>query len=225
MVDNTGQPIEDKFVKFTPYKVQVRPVEFSGTPPSLSVFPEWVWYTPAPAFLWGGLGHDILSELQNEFGFEYYQSTFKVPIFSGFESDGDAFWNHTLWASKQAEWKTFKDAMIGVTNVNIESELIIRYGLQDLVIYDPIAVQNNSLITPDTPTAAVFAFGVISNKSTIAFDVGRGVVDRPHVYTLPPTPEFVEVANNLLAGQRELGGVAENFKNIQIEGSEYTAPD
>jgi|TARA_R110002051_G_scaffold297430_3_gene363774 hypothetical protein len=221
MADHVGGPPESKFVKFTPYKVNVRPVEFGGTPPSLAVFPEWVWYTPAPAFLWGGLGHAILSELQHELGFEYYQATFRVSLFSGFDVQGDAFWNNTLWACKQTEWEPFKEALLGVMNVDMENGLIVKYGLQELSVYDPVAVQNNSVITPDTPTLDVVAFGVMSNKSTIAFDVTSGAVERPHVYTVTPDPAFVEMADMLLSGQQELGGVVDNFKNVKIDGSKY----
>jgi hypothetical protein len=219
------KPFESKHAQFTPYKVNVRPVEFAGNPPALSAFPEWVWYTPAPAFLWGGLNNIILSGLQQELNIEYYQGVFNTVIFSGFESEGSAFWNHTLWAIKQEEWAPFKESLLGVTNVDVENHLMIKYGLQEMNIYDPLAVQNNKVVSPETPVATIYAFGVMTNKSTVAFNPAEGVVARPHVYTQAAAPEIVSLAEKILQGQTELGGVADQFKNVQIEDSEYKKYD
>tara|TARA_R110002020_G_scaffold276042_2_gene491249 strand:- start:14498 stop:15169 length:672 start_codon:yes stop_codon:yes gene_type:complete len=219
------KPLEAKYEKFTSYKVNIRPIEFAGKPPSLSAFPEWVWYTPAPAFLWGGLSNTILSGLQQELNIEYYQGIFNTVIFSGFENGGNSFWNHTLWAAKQEEWGILKDALLGVTNVNTEHNLMVKYGLQEVLVYDPIAVQNSNLISPETPVATIYAFGVMSNKSTIAFNPATGVSSHPHVYTIPPDPGIVELSNQLLKGQTDIGGVAEQFRDVCIDGSEYKKYD
>jgi len=215
------KPFESKYTQFDTHKVNVRPVEFAGNPPSLSVFPEWVWYTPAPVFLWGGLNDVILSGLQQELDIEYYQGVFNTTIFSGFESGGSAFWNHTLWAISRESWVPFKDALLGVTTVDVENHLMVKYGLQEVTIYDPIAIQNDTLISPKTPVITIYAFGVMTNKSTVAFNSAEGVVAHPHVYTQPPMPEIVLLAEKLLEGQTEMGGVAERFKDVRIDGSEY----
>lgn len=215
------KPGQSQFTTFTPYKVNVRTVEFDGNPPALSAFPEWVWYTPAPLFLWGGLGHKILSEMQTSLGLEYYQATFNTQIFSGLDWNGDSFWNHTLWAVEQTQWSKFKTELLGVTNVDIEQAIVVKYGLQELTIYDPIASQNNPIVTTETPRADIFAFGVMSNKSTVAFDTNSGLVSHPGVYTLAPDPAFVTMAAKVLADQTELGGVAEQFEKLSLVDSKY----
>ena len=67
-----------KFTEFKPHVVNLRSIEFNGNPPSLSAFPEWVWYTPAPACLWGGLDNVVLSGIQTELGIEYQQADFYI---------------------------------------------------------------------------------------------------------------------------------------------------
>ena len=98
------RPVDNAHSTFTPRVVDVKDIKFSGNASSLSSFADWVWYTPAPAFLWGGLGNAILSDLQESLGLEYYQRSFDTLIFSGFEHEGSQHWNRTLWASPQTDW-------------------------------------------------------------------------------------------------------------------------
>jgi hypothetical protein len=215
------EPVKSKYSTFTPHAVHMRNVEFTGNPPSLSVFPGWVWYTPAPACLWGGLGNDILSELQDELGLEYYRAIFDVPIFTGFEDKvGDA-WNRTLWAIAQPDWSKFKDGLLGVTNVDIGSRTMVKYGLQELTIYDPLVSAKSGVITPESPTVFIYVFGVMSNKVTIAFNPAQSLVELPHVYTQRPEAAIVELANRTLREEADLGEIADNVRTTAQSMSEY----
>ena len=215
------QPVENKQSEFTPYTVHVRNIEFSGNPPALSAFPEWVWYTIAPACLWGGLGDEILSKLQEDLELEYYQKAFDTPIFSGFEGAIDDLWNRTLWAVAQVDWSKFKTALLEVTNIDVTKGLMIKYGLQELTIYDPLAIQTSNVITPQTPTAVIYAFGVMSNQGTIAFNPAQKLVERPHVYSQKPEPVIVDLAQKTLARESALGEVAENITKAATYRSGY----
>jgi hypothetical protein len=214
------QPVEEKYVEFKPYEIHIRNVEFAGNPPSLAVFPEWVWYTPAPACMWGGLDHDILSGLQLELGVEYYQAIFGTQIFAGFENKEGDYWNRTLWAIKQHDWGKFKEELLKVTSVDVDKELLVKYGLQEVEVYDPIAVQNSTVVTPKTPTLTVFGVGVMTNKHTIAFNPAQSIQERPRVYTQKPDPIMVALSVKILKDSKSLEDVAREFRNVQIEGSD-----
>jgi len=209
-----------KLTEFEPHVVHLRSIEFNGNPPSLSAFPEWVWYTPAPACLWGGLDNVVLSGIQTELGLEYQQAVFNVQLFDGFQNKEGDYWNRTLWAVEQTGWAKLKTEILNVTNVNSSEGLLIKYGLQILDIVDPIAAQNASVVTTDTPKVRVFCFGVMTNRYTIAVKQSPDVGSYPKPLRLKPEPGMITLAAQTLVEGADLGETARKFENLRIEGSD-----
>lgn len=208
---NNIQPLKGEHTVFSPHVVNVGDIQFKGNPDKLSLFPQWVWYTIGAPILWGGLDNKILAAIQQETSVTYHKKAFDRPIFDGFDTPADgSIWNHVLWAVPQTEWLLLKNEFLGITNVDTESQVIIKYGLQELVIYDPLSV-DKGVVGNKLPTLNIYAFGVMSNKRTVAFNPAQKIVERPRVYTLKPEPEMITMARGVLAGQAEVGNVVERM--------------
>jgi len=201
----------DKYTEFKPHVVNVGNIQFKGNPDSLSRFPQWVWYTIAPPALWGGLDNKVLAALQQETGVSYHKKVFDKPIFDGFDTPGEgAIWNHVLWAVPQPEWWLLKSEFLGITNVDTDSQLIVKYGLQELIIYDPLSVDRGAIASENT-TMKIYAFGVMSNKKTIAFDPAQKLTERPRVYTFKPEDDIITLATDVLSGGVKVRNVVERM--------------
>jgi len=200
---------KNSYTEFSPHVVNVGDIQFKGNPDSLSKFPQWVWYTVAAPVLWGGLNNKVLSAIQQETDVTYHKKTFNKPIFAGFDSpEHGVVWNHTLWAVPQTQWPLLKSEFLAVTNVDVVSNTIIKYGLQQISIYDPLHMDVGGIASADS-TMLIYAFGVMSNKKTVAFNPAQKLVERPHVYSFEPEDEIVSLGRDVLSGSTHLDGVAE----------------
>lgn len=204
---------EHKYTEFSPHVVDVGDIQFKGNPDSLARFPQWVWYTIAAPVLWGGLDNKVLAAIQQETGLTYHKKVFEKPIFDGFGPP----WDYLLWAVPQIEWPSLKEEFLAVTNVSVEEKVFIKYGLQELAIYDPLAVDRGA-ITAEGPTMHLYAFGIMSNRKTIAFNPAQKLVERPRVYTFKPDDEIVTLSRRVLAGQSDFDGVIEQIADRKTKG-------
>ena len=193
-MDSNPEPHVDTYKELLPYKVNVSDIRFQGNPDTLSNFPQWVWYTIATPALWGGLDDEVLSIVQQETSLTYHRMVFDKPIFSGF----DLHWNHTLWAVQQVEWSKLKHEFLGVTKIDTSTSVMVKYGMQELTIFDPIHMDKTSLASPTSPTHVIYAFGVMSNVKTVAFNPAQSLVECPRVYTFKPQQEIVVIADKVL---------------------------
>ena len=209
-MENSYRPNKSEFKNFSPYAVNVSDVEFKGDPDSLRDFPQWVWYTVAAPVLWGRLDDRVLSAMQQETELTYHRRVFEKPIFSGFGS----VWDCTLWAVPQVDWPAFRGEILSVTQVDTSAGLMVKYGLQELVIYDPVAVDKDFIISHEVPTLKIYAFGVMSNIKTIAFNPAQKLVERPRVYTFKAEEQIVSLAAKTLAGETDLDNVASRMEEL-----------
>ena len=208
------QPEKSEYKEFVPYVVDVSDIKFQGNPESLSNFPQWVWYTIAAPVLWGGLDNKVLSSIQQEIDVTYHCKVFEKAIFTGFESQRNVSWNHTLWAVPQIDWPKLKAEFLSVTLVDVDRSLMVKFGLQELVIYDPLAVDNVSIISPNSPTHLIYAFGVMSNKKTIAFRADQKIVEQPRVYTFRPERNILSLSSKALKNQQDVADVASRMEEL-----------
>ena len=98
--------------------------------------------------------------------------------------------------------------------MDVEKKLLVKYGLQELSVYDPLAVDKFTVIPPDVPIFTIYAFGVMSNKKTIAFNPAQKVVERPRVYTFKAEEQIVSLAAKTLAGETDLDNVASRMEEL-----------
>ena len=208
------QPEKSVYKEFVPHVVNVSDIKFQGNPETLSNFPQWVWYTVAAPVLWGGLDNEVLSSIQQETEVTYHRKIFEKSIFAGFESQGNVAWNHMLWAAPQTDWPKLKAEFLGATLVDVERNLMVKFGLQELVIYDPLAIDKMSVIPPDPPTHLIYAFGVMSNQKTIAFRADQKLVEHPRVYTFKPEKDIISLYGKTLKGQQNVADVASRMEEL-----------
>ena len=214
MDGSDSRPIQSKFAEFSPHVVNVADIKFQGDPDSLSNFPQWIWYTVAAPVLWGGLNNEVLSSIQQETGLTYHRKIFDKPIFTGFEIDGSSVWNHVLWAVPQVDWAKLKAEFLSVTKVDVEHDLMVKYGHQELVIYDPLAMDKSRILLSNSPTHRIQAFGVMSNRTTVAFRVGQPAIEQPHVFSFKPEESIVKLSQKTLSGRRNLQDVVSSMEEI-----------
>ena len=107
-----------------------------------------------------------------------------------------------------------KDEFLAVTLVDTSTETMVKYGLQELVIHDPLYADKNAVVSLSTPKANIYSFGVMSNKKTIAFDPSSGVKELPRVFTMQPEDGIVELASKALTQKAHAEAVAQNLRNL-----------
>jgi len=194
--------------------VNVADIKFQGNPESLSNFPQWVWYTVAAPVLWGGLDNEVLSSIQQETGLTYHRKIFDKPIFAGFEVDGSSVWNHVLWAVPQVDWLKLKAEFLSVAKVDVKRDLMMKYGLQELVIYDPLAMDKSRILLTNSPTQRIQAFGVMSNYTTVAFRVDQPAIEQPHVFSFKPEESVTRLAEKTLLGRKNIQDVFSSMEDV-----------
>jgi len=208
------RPIQSKFTEFSPHVVNVADIKFQGNPESLSNFPQWVWYTVAAPVLWGGLDNEVLSSIQQETGLTYHRKIFDKPIFAGFEVDGSSVWNHVLWAVPQVDWLKLKAEFLSVAKVDVKRDLMMKYGLQELVIYDPLAMDKSRILLTNSPTQRIQAFGVMSNYTTVAFRADQPAIEQPHVFSFKPEESVTRLAEKTLLGRKNIQDVFSSMEDV-----------
>lgn len=208
------KPIEFSAGSYDIYKVDVSQVKFPSSATSLSLFPQWVWYTVAPAALWGGLTDEVLAAVQQVTNITYHQYVFDKPIFQGFTFGGRPHWNHSLWAVESEKWEALQDELLKVTLVDTESSTMVKYGLQELVIHDPLFADKKNIVSLKSPKATIYSFGVMSNKRTVAFNPAEGLKKLPSVFTMKPEPSIVSLADKALAEKRNAEAVAKKMREL-----------
>jgi len=208
------KPVEFSESGYDIYRVDVSRIKFPSSATDLSLFPQWTWYTVAPVALWGGLTDEILAAVQQVTGLTYHQCLFDTPIFSGFKVGNNPRWNHSLWAVQTEQWSKLKEELLKITLVDTSSSTMVKYGLQELLIYDPLFADKKKLVSLESPKATVYSFGVMSNKKTIAFNPAAGLKQLPGVFTLKPEDSIVELADKALLEKRNAEAVARKLRDL-----------
>lgn len=185
--------VEDKFYEFKPFKVPKYQIKFKNAG-SLSDIPGVVWYTPAALYAWGMFSDTNLSEIISREDLKVFWYKFDKPLFKSFGPE----WNHLLWAAKEDEWKKLVDGVLETVQFDIPNKLLYQYALQSVTILDPLNVDKERVIKPDTPEVSVHAFAVLSNTGQLAFDSKKQPKGTtPGMVLNKPDPRHVRAARML----------------------------
>ena len=131
----------------------------------------FAFFTPAVLYLWGRFPDQILFHFLEHQGcrVDFFHMKFARPLFQGLTApNGDADWNHVLWAIERPHWQAFEDHVLAAVLTDTPRGLVIRYGAQDLAITDPVANDQSLLISGEIPLCPITAFGVRSNLCQIS---------------------------------------------------------
>jgi hypothetical protein len=223
----SGQPLkpkEDKYYEFKPFRVPKYRVTFQQAG-KLADVPGYVWYTPAPIYIWGRYSEVNLGDLVQQFDVQIFWYRFDKPVFTGFAVNDDHGWNHVLWAAREDQWKTIVDTILETVQFDLPNAKLYQYALQNLKVYDPLSVDTERLVTPNTPIVDVKAFAVLSNERQYAFDTRtNNVTVTPNLVTFKPSPVHVKAAIKLFGDKTLTQDKAfEHYKQIMLseQDSDY----
>lgn len=198
-MDSLAKPQDDKFYEFKAFRVPKYRIEFQRAG-KLEDIPGYVWYTPAALYLYGRYTDTNLADLVQLHNLKIFWYKFEKPIFNGFKFNEDSSWNHVLWAASTEQWGKLVDGILESVQFDLKNSKLYQYALQQLTIYDPLAVDVQRVVSSLTPTVKVHAFAVLSNEKQYAFDVrNKDVRLLPAVSSFKPDPLHVMAAQRLFS--------------------------
>lgn len=148
---------------------------------------DYAFFTPAILYLLGVVTDQPLLDFLWEYRqpVRFYFRKFRLPLFAGLEVDGDAGWNHGLWALEREHWPVFADFYCSLKISNRPLKRLFGVGAQLLTVVDPVALERRGFVTT-LPTVTVAAFGVNGNTVRAAFEAG------PDPLTSPPRLRYYD---------------------------------
>lgn len=195
-MDEVPKQEADTQYTFKPFRVSKYKITFQNAN-SLADIPGYIWYTPAALYLWGAFNETVLSDIVSKKEIDIFWYAFEKPIFRHFKARGDASWNHGLWAAKEEDWKKLSDGILEAVQFDIPNKTLYQYALQSLQIPDPLQVDKNKVVTPNTTNVEVKAFAVLTNKAQYAFDSTPSAV--PGMSKFKPHQLHVKAADKLFS--------------------------
>jgi hypothetical protein len=215
---------EDDFYVFRPFQVPKQRVEFQRAE-NLAQIPGYVWYTPAPLYLWGRYSENNLSDMVQHRNVQILWYRFDKPVFQGFQLNGDPAWNHILWAAKAEDWPKIVDGILETVQFDIPNSRLYQYAMQNLTVYDPLALDKQRVLTQNVPTTTIHAFAVLTNERQYAFDTRSSDIRvQPSVVSFKPSDLHVNAARKLFARKNlTQDRAAERYKEILMarQDTEY----
>lgn len=171
-------------------KAPKRQLAFTSTVRHLRPFTErFVFFTIAPAYLWGRFSDAVLLDfLQVHGDAQFFYKKFERPIFRGLTApNGDPDWNFVLWAMEQPYWPAFAEHLDGTVMSDRFTRMTYGFGIQELEIADPLFLDRTILCPADVPTLSIYGVGIRGSHYLAAFATGRHpVIDLPQLRFYEP---------------------------------------
>ena len=182
-----------------------------------------VFFTPALLYLRGRFRDDLLHDYASDRNVDLtiYGKTFRRPLFRGLEAaDGDAHWNHTLWAVRSGVWEGsgvnhgLRDFLLTAKLTDSRRRVMYGIGVQRLVVLDPQVFDRCVVIPERVPVVSVWAFGVNGSRAAWAF---RFDDRRPWV---PPEPERLDPDPRMVRFARDVFGERNPYDALEPDPEE-----
>lgn len=175
---------------------------------------EYRFFTPAILYRLAVINDQPLADLMWELGRDVpvYFKKFPWRLFRGLElPDGDADWNHVLWAVRaDTDWGPLADFYCSLAVRNHERDETYRVGLQEVEVVDPLALERHGLAGAAPATVVVSAFGVSATRFLAAFRAeGDPLMDPPRLCEWPPEATQQVFSAALLRGDNPHRAVEE----------------
>jgi len=209
--DNTTFQIDNKA---NDNRVEKSLINFGKLKDLREISKEWQFFTPALLYLFGRFSDEPIARYIDETGVELQLAHYKFnrAVFEGMKSPlGNSEWDHVLWAVPKPQWATFEQYLISIVLVNYKMKTTFGVGSQDLVIIDPLFLDQHTVLPADVPRLPVVVLGVNGSHNCIAMDTAtENTMDRPKVKRYPPQDYAVAYANALFSGSNPTAAAAEN---------------
>lgn len=166
-----------------------------GAAKSLADLKDYRFFNPAVPYLLGGFREVYWCEWMLELGHDVplYFHRFEQQVFEGLESrTGDTGWNFGLMAVREEHWELLVDFFCELTVTMRTTQSAVRYGLQELTILDPIAMDRRKVFVGEQTLATIGAFGLYGNKAVAYFD--NPPLSRPRLTFREAEPSMVRFA-------------------------------
>jgi len=181
---------------------------------------DYAFFTPAALYLHGRFTDMYLADFIQDFASDckFLWHKFRYPLFRGLEdADKAPDWNFVLFAVERGYWEAFCAFINTITVSDSNRKQLWRYGTQDLIVTDPVALEQSMLLSATTPPLKVTAFGVDAGHFRAAFDPGLNVLtDPPRLRFYPPADDIEVFAEAHFAGKNPLHA-QERFRRIMKE--------
>lgn len=157
-----------------------RELPLRGTRSLKQLQAEYAFFTPAILYVLGIVTDQPLLDFLWEYRqpVPFYFRKFRLPLFAGLDIEGDAAWNHGLWAVEKEHWPVFLDFYCSLKISNRPLRRMFGIGLQELTIIDPVALERQGFVQ-QLPTLRIAAFGVDGNTLRAAFATGSDPLTQP----------------------------------------------
>lgn len=190
---------QDRQYEFKPFVVPKYQITFKNVK-RLANLTQYVWFTPAPVYLWGRYTDVNLGDIVSEHNIKLFWYKFNKSIFKGLDFQGDPSWNHVLWAVDNTSWNKLADGILESVQFKLDTRVLYRYALQDFVVVDPLQADTQGIIAGNLDLLKVYAFCPITNQRQIAFNPGRkSTMELPTIISLPPRKHSIYMATRLFA--------------------------
>lgn len=174
---------------------------------------DYAFFTPAPAFLYGLLGDSHLIDFINEMEEDvpFFVHKFNKPVFSGLHTpQGDADWNHVVFAVPLPFWDAYSGFMASVVMSIREEQTVLRWGLQELTVLDPLCVDKTVICDADMKRIEIGAFCPYGNRYKGYFEPGEHP-DAPPQFKLHKPDDAMQVFSTAHFTGRNPLNAKENF--------------
>lgn len=168
------------------------------------------FFTPGILYSYSRFDKSLLDEFIAETGWRVrpVHHFFSFPVFKGLgRSSVDDDWNKALFGIEREAWEDFRSWCHSVAAIDRERHQLIRLGVQELDIIDPLALERTLVLHPGLEVVRIGAICVDSNQGCYAFDPERAdVTSLPCVVRLGRREDTLCFVEALFGGNSPFGG-------------------
>lgn len=164
---------------------------------------ELEWFTPAIAYVYGGLTDVLWFDLSRELGHDLPLFFWRCgqPILRGLTlPDGDEDWNAALWATHKVYWPLLRDFLLSVVFHDRVRGTACGFGVQTLRLRNVLACPLTTGDRLHMSVLNVTAFGINGSDRRVAFAPLDARIATPSVRLYEPSKEMMGVAETLRRG-------------------------
>lgn len=156
---------------------------------------EFVFFTPAVPYLYGGMTDAPLGDFRQQYGqpADVYHYRFQHRLFRGLDAPcGDADWNYALWAVRRPVWPALLDFYLSIMMLDPAARTAAQIACTEVEVVDSLAL-TTCAVSPRL--VRVTALGIDGSGGQLAVAPSADVVRQPpRLVRLPPSEKMRTLA-------------------------------